>query len=88
MSDTLIDKLIAEADFNRDGRISYEEFLQVFSQQKHETIYAIYEDTESDRGRTKSNLSTDEVLKTRSHVKFQQMCQLSFKSCGFSADGR
>jgi hypothetical protein len=61
-----IDKLIAEADFKRDGRISYEEFLQVFSQQKHDNVYAIYEGAESGGGRerTESNLSTDEVLKT------------------------
>jgi hypothetical protein len=60
-----IDKLIAEADFKRDGRISYEEFLQVFSQQKHDNIYAIYEGAESEgrRKRTESGVSTDEVLK-------------------------
>jgi hypothetical protein len=61
-----IDQLIAEADFKRDGRISYEEFLQVFSQQKHDNIYAIYEgaDSEGFRKRTESMLSADEVLKT------------------------
>ena len=61
-----IDQLIAEADFKRDGRISYDEFLQVFSQQKHDNIYAIYEGAESEgfRKRTESGLSADEVLKT------------------------
>jgi hypothetical protein len=57
-----IDKLIAEADFKRDGRISYEEFLQVFSQHKHDNINAIYEGAESE-GDWK-RIETDEVLKT------------------------
>jgi hypothetical protein len=59
-----IDQLIAEADFKRDGRISYDEFLQVFSQQKHDNIYAIYEGAEGFGKRTESTLSADEVLKT------------------------
>jgi hypothetical protein len=64
--DRYIDQLIAEADFKRDGRICYDEFRQVFSQQKHDNIYAIYEGTESGRlrQRTVSNLSADEVLQT------------------------
>jgi hypothetical protein len=61
-----IDNLIAEADFKRDGRISYEEFLQVFSQHKHDNVYAIYEGAESQdfHRRTESSLSADEVLQT------------------------
>lgn len=61
-----IDQLIAEADFKRDGQISYEEFLQVFSNQKHDNIYAIYEGAELKgfRQRTESTLSADEVLQT------------------------
>lgn len=42
-----IDQLIAEADFKKDGRISYEEFLQVFAEKKHDQVYNIYEDSES-----------------------------------------
>jgi hypothetical protein len=36
---------IAEGDFNSDGVISYEEFLQVFDQKKHDRIKAIYYDS-------------------------------------------
>jgi hypothetical protein len=61
-----IDQLIAEADFKRDGRICYDEFLQLFSQQKHDNIYAIYEGTKAEgfHKRTDSTLTADEVLKT------------------------
>jgi hypothetical protein len=57
-----IDQLIAEADFKRDGRISYEEFLQVFSKQTHDNIYAIYEGAEAECFCSDATLSADEVL--------------------------
>jgi len=38
-----IDQLISEADFKKDGKISYEEFLQVFAEKKHDRIHDIYE---------------------------------------------
>mmetsp|Transcript_12390 Transcript_12390/g.27305 ORF Transcript_12390/g.27305 Transcript_12390/m.27305 type:complete len:820 (-) Transcript_12390:147-2606(-) len=43
-----IDALIAEADFKKDGRISYQEFLQLFSQSKQREISTIYERTVSE----------------------------------------
>jgi hypothetical protein len=57
-----IDSLMAEADFFRDGRISYEEFLQVFDRQKHDNINKIYEGSEN-RNRTDSSHAVDDVLK-------------------------
>ena len=38
-----IDQLIAEADFLKDGRISYGEFLHAFNQQKQALVYSIYD---------------------------------------------
>jgi len=42
-----IDQLISEADFKKDGRISYEEFLQVFTEKKHDQIFDIYQEAEA-----------------------------------------
>lgn len=58
-----IDQLIAEADFRRDGRISYEEFLQLFAQTKHEEIRKIYEEVAAERA------SDDEVLRRHGLLK-------------------
>lgn len=38
-----IDKLISEADVNNDGKISFEEFQQVFTKQKKEEIEEVFE---------------------------------------------
>lgn len=38
-----IDRLIQDADFKKDGRISYEEFLQVFSERTRDRVYDMYE---------------------------------------------
>ena len=46
--DVYIERLIAEADFKRDGRISYEEFLQVFSSEQQKQIQTLYDETNTD----------------------------------------
>jgi len=39
-----IDQLISEADYDRTGKITYKEFLQVFAEKKHDRVYNIYEE--------------------------------------------
>ena len=62
-----IDQLIAEADFTKDGKISYGEFLQAFKRQKDELVYNMYE-TGMDASRrssihsVESDTSVEEVL--------------------------
>ena len=72
--ESYIGKLIAEADFKGDGRICYEEFLQVFSKRKHDNIKELYED-----GNTSSHHSTDEIL--RKHGLIESLRR------GFSSGG-
>lgn len=59
VDETYLDHLIAEADFLKDGRISYGEFLQAFSRQRNELMLSIYGDSPH------TSCEEDEVL--RSH---------------------
>ena len=59
----LIDQLIAEADFRKDGRVSYEEFLQFFAQTKHDQIRNIYEQVAAEQS------SDDEILRKHGLLK-------------------
>lgn len=56
--DRYIETLMAEADFKKDGRISYEEFLQVFSTHTREDIQCLYEKG----GSWEMELKADQVL--------------------------
>jgi rubrerythrin len=58
-NEAYIEKLMSEADYKKDGRISYEEFLHVFSEQKHDRIYSMYERS----AKSCDKESTDDVLK-------------------------
>lgn len=51
--DEYIDRLISEADFKKDGKISYEEFLHFFSERKHDQVYSIYEEANGSNGRSR-----------------------------------
>ena len=59
----LIDQLIAEADFRKDGRVSYEEFLQLFAQTKQEQIRAVYEAVAAEHA------ADDEILRRHGLLK-------------------
>ena len=59
----LLDQLISEADFRRDGRVSYEEFLQLFAQTKHQHIRKIYEEVAAERA------ADDELLRKHGILK-------------------
>eukprot|EP00977_Amphora_coffeiformis_P018472 scaffold6506_cov171-Amphora_coffeaeformis.AAC.20 len=61
--DQLVDQLIAEADFRKDGRVSYEEFLQLFAQTKHDKIRNIYEQVAAEHS------SDDEILRKHGLLK-------------------
>jgi calcium-dependent protein kinase len=62
-NDQYIDCLIREADFRKDGQISYEDFLQIFAQDKQVLASAIYENVnESNREMAFSTHSEEEVL--------------------------
>lgn len=56
-----IDRLISEADFKGDGRVSYEEFLQLFSEKKYDTIADLYD--EAAVGQQPSPKGTEDVLR-------------------------
>lgn len=60
--DKYIDQLIAEADFKKDGRIGYDEFLQVFAEKKHDRIYTMYEKSRSNTDLQPSSEKAEEVL--------------------------
>lgn len=62
--DDLIDRLLAEVDTGRDGRISYEEFLQLFSQTKHDNIQSIYAGVSTGRQSDEDLLRKHGILKT------------------------
>jgi calcium-dependent protein kinase len=62
-----IDTLIAEADLRNDGRISYEEFLQVFADQKHENMRSLYEGSNPDNSPRKS--SDEDLLRKHGIIK-------------------
>lgn len=58
-----INQLISEADFKKDGRISYDEFLQVFAEKKHDRVYDIYEEgSEALGNESYETEETDKVL--------------------------
>lgn len=46
-SENFIDQMMLEADIKKDGRISYEEFLQVLSQEHRRTVTKMYGESES-----------------------------------------
>lgn len=46
-SEKFIDLLMEEADIKKDGRISYEEFLQVLSQEHRKTVTKMYDESEN-----------------------------------------
>lgn len=59
--DRYIDQLIAEADSKRDGRISYEDFLQLFSLHNKDKVGDLFE--EVDGGPEAAPSSADRVLR-------------------------
>jgi Ca2+-binding EF-hand superfamily protein len=67
-----IDHLIAEADFLKDGQISYGEFLHAFQRQKSALVDSIYEKKDraedSDRSLT-TDAAADEVLRRFGIIK-------------------
>jgi hypothetical protein len=65
-----IDQLIAEADFLKDGQISYGEFLQAFNRQNQEMVYSIYESELHDsKHSSASDASADKVLRRFGIIK-------------------
>lgn len=62
--DVLIDSLIAEADVGKDGQISYEEFLHLFAQTKHDNIKTIYANVTTGRESDEDLLRKHGILKT------------------------
>lgn len=61
--ESYIDILLSEADFEKDGRISYEEFLRVFSEHTHDRVYDMYEKSDELAPAPPSLPHVDEVLK-------------------------
>ena len=61
-SEYLIDMLMEEADIKKDGRISYEEFLQVLSQEHRRTVRKMYDESESFLSVVEETDAADEVL--------------------------
>lgn len=57
-----LDHLIAEADFYKDGRISYAEFLQAFSRQRNELMLSIYGDSPDTSAREEEALRSSGLL--------------------------
>lgn len=81
----LLDQLIAEADFHKDGRVSYEEFLQLFAQTKHEHIRRVYEEVAAE------HVADDELLRKHGILKslrknFSSGHMKRFASFGSNAD--
>lgn len=58
--DKSIDALIAEADVDRNGRISYQEFLQLFAQQNRRRVSKIYEGTVQSNENLVSSVASNE----------------------------
>lgn len=61
--ESYIDKLIGEADFRKDGRVSYEEFLQLFAQTKRDQVRSMYEEVAAERA------ADDELLRKHGILK-------------------
>ena len=62
-SEKYIDLLMEEADIKKDGRISYEEFLQVVSLEHRKTVTKMYDESEQFLSVVSEETETaDEVL--------------------------
>jgi len=66
-SEALIDKLMEEADLKKDGRISYEEFLQVLSSEHRQRVSHFYNESEQQLSivseeEVEEAIATDKVL--------------------------
>ena len=82
----LLDQLIAEADFRKDGRVSYEEFLQLFAQTKHEHIRRIYEEVAAEHAADDELLRKHGILKgLRKNFSSTHMSMRKLSSFGSDA---
>lgn len=62
-SENYLDRLISDADFKHDGKISYGEFLQAFHRQKQELVNNIYHNEDHVALSAVSEESADDVLR-------------------------
>lgn len=62
-ADEYIDQLIAEVDLEKDGKISYSEFLEAFSRRNQDNVYNMYE-LEREDSMDESPDSDEEVLRS------------------------
>ena len=77
VDDAYIEQLVAEADPKKVGRISYDDFLQVFCREKQMRVSYLYDQCESENP---SQKETEEVLRKNGLLKNLRIRGLGSKS--------